>query len=52
VRCASRSRGDIPGKGKMTEITGILIDGKISFGVLTIESTPVIRIKIASTMKV
>jgi hypothetical protein len=52
VRFASRSRGDIPGKGKITEITGILIEGKMSFGVLKIDRTPAIRIKIDSTMKV
>jgi hypothetical protein len=52
VRCSSRSLGDIPAKLKITEMTGILIDGKMSFGVLKIERTPAIRIKIASTMKV
>jgi hypothetical protein len=52
VRCCSISLGDRPAKLKITEITGILIDGKMSFGVLTIERTPAIRIKTAKTMKV
>jgi hypothetical protein len=52
VRCCSRSFGANPGKLKITEITGILIDGKMSFGVLRIERKPAMKIKIARTMKV
>jgi hypothetical protein len=52
VRCCSISFGERPGKLKITEMTGILIDGKMSFGVLTIERAPAIRMKIASTIKV
>jgi hypothetical protein len=36
----------------MTEITGMLMDGKMSFGVLKIERTPAIKMKIAKTMNV
>jgi len=37
---------------QVPEITGMLMEGKMSLGVLTIERTPVTRIKIASTIKV
>jgi hypothetical protein len=36
----------------MTEMTGILIDGKISLGVPRMARTPAIRMKMANTMKV
>src|ERR1700751_2658970 len=36
----------------MTEMTGILMEGKMSFGVRRMASTPAIKMKIANTMKV
>jgi hypothetical protein len=36
----------------MTEMTGILMDGKMSFGVRRMARTPAIKMKIANTMKV
>jgi hypothetical protein len=52
VICCSTSSGAIPVKVQITEITGILIDGKMSFGVLKMERTPAIKMKIDRTMKV
>jgi hypothetical protein len=36
----------------MTEMTGILMEGKMSFGVRRMARTPAIKMKIAKTMKV
>jgi hypothetical protein len=36
----------------MTEITGMLIDGKTSLGVLKMEKTPAIKMKMAKTINV
>jgi hypothetical protein len=52
VICASTSSGAILLKAQITEITGILMDGKMSFGVLRMERTPAIKMKIPRTMKV
>jgi hypothetical protein len=36
----------------MTEITGMLMDGKMSFGVRRMARTPAIKMNMAKTMKV
>src|ERR1700757_5470177 len=51
IRFENSSAG-IPVKFQMAAQTGILMSGKMSFGVRKMESTPAIRIKIAKTMKV
>jgi hypothetical protein len=44
--------GDIPAKLQRTETTGILMEGKISLGLLTMATAPAIRIRIAKTVNV
>ena len=51
IRFENSSAG-IPVKFQIAAQTGILMSGKISFGVRKMERTPAIRIKMARTMKV
>jgi hypothetical protein len=52
VMCDSIPSGDIPASLQITEMTGMLIEGKISFGVRVIATSPAIRIRMANTVKV
>src|SRR5580700_4891908 len=52
VTWLSMPSGDIPAKFQRTETTGILMEGKMSFGLRTMATTPAIRMRIAKTVNV